>query len=222
MQLEPFDDVAQIDRLIEIVKVAFLFGVSREQCAFGKFAEGHVCVTDLEEIFCVRQGLDVFCKGERKDVNDFAMTSKFSRNVFGQQMRVGLRHVCADIVAFQESVENMVEGDVSVLAVFGSQAGKIGAFGKNGLGVLDFVDQDKARRIVRRQSCANLIAECNAISTKGEGFGLRVDRDDVIGRYSGIKQVLLEKLEEQKTLAIASYADKYLNQIVVFGFDESF
>ena len=41
---------------------------------------------------------------------------------------VGTCHVCVCVVAFQESVEDMVERDVCTFSVFRSEPGKIGAF----------------------------------------------------------------------------------------------
>ena len=57
---------------------------------------------------------------------------------------IGAGNVGADIVALEKSIEDMVEGDVGVLAVFGAESRKICTFGQYWFRMLDFVNEDIA------------------------------------------------------------------------------
>ena len=114
----------------------------------------------------------------------------------------------------------MVECDVGFFAVFGTQAREIRAFGQYWLRMLDFIDKHETRCVVSRKSGTNLLAEGNCIAAEKKVIGFKVDFHDMAWRNAVLKQMLLEEIEEKKTLPATSHTHQNLNEMVVLCFDK--
>ena len=86
--------------------------------------------------------------------------------------------------------------------------------------MLDFIDKHETRGVVSRKLSANLLAEGNCIAAEKKVIGFKVDFHDMVWWGATVKQMLLEEIEEKKTLAATSHTHQNLNEMVVLGFDK--
>ena len=86
--------------------------------------------------------------------------------------------------------------------------------------MLDFIDEHKTGGVVSWKSSANLLAEGDCISAEKKVIGFKVDFHDMVWGNATVKQVLLEEIEEKKTLPAASDSNQDLNEMVVLGSDK--
>lgn len=220
-EIMPFGYVLEIDCLDKIGEVVLLLGLRVKKHTFGKATEQEVRFHDFPEFRMALHQRVEFGKGKRRNLYDFASPSELRCNLARKKPGVGTCHVCVCVVAFQESVEDMVERDVCTVSVFRSEPGKIGAFRQNRAGQLNFVDEDIAWRVVGWKPGTNFFAEGYGIAAEKELIGFKIDFNDMTLRHSSFKQMLLEKLEKEKALTAPTYASENLYQVVTLCLDKA-
>ena len=86
--------------------------------------------------------------------------------------------------------------------------------------MLNLINEDETRGVVRRKACADFLAEGDCIAAEKKVIGFKVDFHDMVWGNATVKQMLLEEIEEKKTLPATSHSDQNLDKIVVFRFDK--
>ena len=216
LEVVSLDDVAKVDGSVEIVKIAPLLGFGFKEGTFGEPAESEVGVSDLEEIPCIGHRLGELRERKRGYHNGFAASTELGGYILREKVGVGAGDVCGDVFSLEKSVEDMVKGDVGFFVVFGAQTREIRAFGQYWLRMLDFIDKHEARSVVSGKSSANHLAEGNCIAAEKKIIGFKVDFHDMVRGNAAVKQMLLEEIEEKKTLAATSHSNQNLDKIMAF------
>ena len=86
--------------------------------------------------------------------------------------------------------------------------------------MLDFINEHETRGVVSGKSSANLLAEGDCIAAEKKVIGFKVDFYDMIWGNTTVKQMALEEIEQEETLATTAHAYQNLDKIVVFCFDK--
>ena len=160
------------------------------------------------------------CERERGYRDGFAASTELGGHILREQIGVGAGDVCGNVLALEKSVENMVEGDVGFFAVFWAQARKVRALWQYRFRVLNLINEDETRGAVRGKACADFLAEGDCIAAEKKVIGFKVDFYDMIWGNTTVKQMALEEIEQEETLATTAHAYQNLDKIVVFCLDK--
>ena len=101
----------------------------------------------------------------------------------------------------------MVEGDVGFFAVFWAQAREIGAFRQYRFRMLDFIDEYETGSVISGKSCTDFLAEGDCISAEKKFIRFKVDFNNMVCGNATVKQMLLEKIKEKKTLTTTPHSN---------------
>ncbi len=220
LEVEPLGNIPKIDCCVEVVKIHPFFGFGFKKCTFGQSTECAVGVADLEEISRTRHCLYKLCERKRRDFDDFTASAELGSDILRKESGIGAGHVSGNVCALEKTVEDMVESDVCVGAIFGTQTRKVSAFGKYWLRMLNFIDKDEARRGVGWKARANLLSEGDGITAEKKFVGFKINFNYMIWGDSAVKQMLFEEVEKKETLPATSHSNQNLDKIVVFCFDK--
>ena len=121
-EIVPFRHVFDVDRLDEICEIDALFCIRIEKRTFGKAAKCEVRVNDFPELCGLLHQWVKLCEGQWIDFDYLASSTKLGCDIARKKSGIGAGNVGADIVALEKPVEDMVECDVGVFAVFGAES----------------------------------------------------------------------------------------------------
>ena len=208
-----FADVLEIDLGEKVLEVACADGVVLFQHGHRHSAPCHVPVDGLA-LFHSGDG-EEFRERQRVERYFKAPVAEVRRDVLRQHARVRAGDVDVDLGFLHEGIEDVVEGDVCIGAVFLRDFGKLHAVGENLAAHLDLVDEDVCPFAVLRQAGDDVVEKGVGIAERGEFLVLEVDADDMASVDAGLSQVVREEVEEQIALSASADAGDDLDQTVV-------
>ena len=214
------DDVLKIDRLVKVLEIFPLLFWRFHENTFGKTSVQEV-VHEGRRAFQWRfNGRYVFAKGERCHVDDFAPSPELRGDVLGKHFCVGASHVCDDIRRVEKSVQDIVKGDIAVVAVVRMDSCKIDSGRENLLDILDFVDQNVNRLSVFRNGFTKMLAKKDWIAKVARFILFKVKGYDVGTIYPSLLQMIEEKIEKKITLPASANAGDELHEMMPFASNE--
>lgn len=216
----PFNDIADVDGIIEVGKILSLLGIGILEDAVGHASEAHVFFKKGVWIGIVGFAPAEFSERERMHIDDLSASAKLGCDVARQHLGVGSCHIHIYVGRCAQPVQDVDKRNVAGFPVVRVNLIQIHAVGQDFMAPLNFVYQDIAHPACRCNALANILVECKRIRERLVGRFFKVNFNDVVWRNPRVKKMILKNIEKGETLADTSNAGQYLYEIIPLRFDK--
>ena len=218
--LVPFDDISDVDGIVEIGEIVPLLGIGVLQGAIGHAADAHVLFKKGIGIGRSRLAAAKLAERKRMHGNDLASSAKLGRDVAGEHLGVGSRYIHIHVGRCSQPVQDVDKGNVAGIPVIGVDVAQIHAVGQDFMASLDFVYQNIARPFCGCNALANIAVERERIRELLIRGLFEVDFDDVVWRGPGFEKMILKDVEKGETLPDTPNPSQYLYETVPLRLDK--
>lgn len=208
------DDVLEVNRPVEVVKIGFPLGVGFEQHALGESAEGEIFIEYGLKLSSLAKRYE-FGEGKGGDLNGLAASAKDSGDVGNEELGVGSSDIDIDASHGSQLAEYAVEGDVCAFAVVGMDATEVNSGRKYFLAVLNLVDEHVSPPPVFLDPPFDVREKRDGVLQRLGTCVFKIDLDDVVFPDAVFHEMPLEEVEKKITLSASPDSGDDLHKVVV-------